>query len=1031
MALIMCSCIFTQTAGKSQANAAPVQSEESAEEPRLKEQIDRLYQEGRIDEAIKIAERIRASRERALGPEHPAVAGWLSKLAWLYLERKDYATAESLYKRSLEGLERALGSEDDNVAIALYHLASFYTGRGDYARAEPLYRRSLAIREKLFGQEHIAVADSLNFMANMFMARGDYAQAEPLYKRALAIREKGLGPEHLGVADSLHNLAALYSVQGDYVQAEPLYQRSLAIREKALGPEDPSVAETLRNLADLYVDKGDLARAEPLYRRSLKLLEKALGPEHPALADVIDGLASCYGRRKDYLRAEPLYKRSLAIREKAFGPEDDGAAGAVHNLAGLYFALGDYARAEPLYRRFLEIIEKARGPTHPAAAGGLASLARLYTVRGEYARAEPLYQRSLEITERALGPRNLLVASLLGNLAELYEAEGNYEQAISYRTRANDIDERNIALTLTSGSEDQKRLYLETLSYQTNATVSLHVRSAPQAPEAVRLALTTILRRKGRSLEAFTSQLEALRRRTAPEDQKLLDQLAAVNSQLAALRLSGSGGLSPAAREAEAVRLEGEEERLEDAISRRSGGTYSAAQPVTLDAVRQALPADTALVEMFVYRPSNIKAAGAGTSYGTPRYVAYILRRSDIVPLWVELGEASTIEAEVGLLREALRDPQRADVRTLARAVDERVMRPIRKLVGPGQRLFLSPDGALNLIPFAALVDENGRYLVENYSITYLTSGRDLLRLQTPVGDRGTPVVVANPLYDIAAATQPNSTGDQTKPLVNQKDVNRGRVDFTLLNYKPLPGTAEEAAALTKLWPDAQVLTQDKATESALKQVHRPRLLHIATHGFFLPDETQTLPEGDTLPRGSFDTLGIPPPPARLENPLLRSGLLLAGVKQQLSGAGEDGVLTALEAASLDLWGTKLTVLSACETGLGDVRNGAGVYGLRRALFLAGSESQVMSLWKVSDAATRDLMTAYYTRLHKGEGRAEALRQVQLDMLRSQKPSAVGDRKRETSDTGGAAVAKDYRHPYYWASFIQSGDWRNLAGDQK
>jgi CHAT domain-containing protein len=132
--------------------------------------------------------------------------------------------------------------------------------------------------------------------------------------------------------------------------------------------------------------------------------------------------------------------------------------------------------------------------------------------------------------------------------------------------------------------------------------------------------------------------------------------------------------------------------------------------------------------------------------------------------------------------------------------------------------------------------------------------------------------------------------------------------------------------------------------------------------------------------------------------------LILAGVNQRRSGANEDGVLTAAEAAALDLWGTELVVLSACETGLGDVKNGDGVYGLRRALVLAGSESQVMSLWQVSDAATRDLMKGYYTRLQRGEGRTEALRQVQLGMIR--------DDKR--------------KHPFYWASFIQSGAWTGL-----
>jgi CHAT domain-containing protein len=182
------------------------------------------------------------------------------------------------------------------------------------------------------------------------------------------------------------------------------------------------------------------------------------------------------------------------------------------------------------------------------------------------------------------------------------------------------------------------------------------------------------------------------------------------------------------------------------------------------------------------------------------------------------------------------------------------------------------------------------------------------------------------------------------------------------------------------------------------------------------------------------------------ENPLLRSGLALAGVNQRQSGAGEDGVLTALEATGLDLWGTKLVVLSACETGLGEVKNGEGVYGLRRALVLAGSESQVMSLWQVSDAATRDLMAAYYKRLQAGEGRTEALRQVQLMMIKSGAPGADGRRQTAGAGTttptaasgqqrglgierGQKTLPEDRSHPFYWASFIQSGDWRSLDGN--
>ncbi len=254
------------------------------------------------------------------------------------------------------------------------------------------------------------------------------------------------------------------------------------------------------------------------------------------------------------------------------------------------------------------------------------------------------------------------------------------------------------------------------------------------------------------------------------------------------------------------------------------------------------------------------------------------------------------------------------------------------------------------------------------------------------------------------------------------------------------------------------MFTGPQATEAALKQVSGPRILHVATHGFFLPDILRAN-AGSTGARSVELVSSEQMQTAHQENPLLRSGLALAGVNQRQSGAGEDGVLTALEATGLDLWGTKLVVLSACETGLGEVKNGEGVYGLRRALVLAGSESQVMSLWQVSDAATRDLMAAYYERLQVGEGRTEALRQVQLLMITSGTPETDGRRQtaggRLQEQTAGAGTTtaprtapdtasgqqrglgierrqktlnEDRSHPFYWASFIQSGDWRSLDG---
>ncbi len=888
---------------------------------------------------------------------------------------------------------------------------------GRYNEAIPFGERAVELCEKKLGAEHPAVASMLNNLALFYGAKGEFARVESLYQRALAIYEKARGPEHPHTAAAINNLALFYVDRGDYARAEPLLRRALAVREKVHGAEHPDVAIVLNNLAELYSTKGDYARAETLYRRAAAILEKARGAEHPDFATALNNLGLMYRNRGDYERAEPLYVRALSIREQALGAEHPVVAASLNNLAILYYAKGDYAHAEPLLRRALLIREKTLGPEHPSVALSLNGLALLSQAEGDYERAETLYRRALPIIEKTQGAEHPDVASLLNNLAVLYELKGETAQAARTFGRSNDIHERNLTLVLTTGSEEQKRLYLATLSGDISGMVSFHVRSAPRDPAAARLALSIVLRRKGRALDAMSDQIEALRRRANPEDGALLGQLAAARSELANLKLKGPGQTPRTRFESETARLEAEVERLEASVSSRSAEFNSQSRPVTLERVQAALPTDAALVDIVSYKPFDAKARREVERFGAARYVAYVLGpRGD--PRFVELGEAGPIDANVEKLRAALRSAggggadEIARVKQTARVLDEQLMRPVRGLLGATRRIFLAPDGALNLIPFAALVDERGRYLVEDYTITYLTSGRDLLRLQLAGESRQPPLVFADPLFD---ARQPPAGS----PSRGADDARRS-ADMTGMRFTPLPGTAGEAKTLGSIL-NVTPLTQAQATETELKKVASPRVLHIATHGFFLPDQQQESAKGA---RGLVLS-GAQTSAPFVENPLLRSGLALAGANAGGTG-GEDGILTALEAAGLNLWGTKLVVLSACETGLGKVSNGDGVYGLRRALVLAGSESQVMSLWQVSDEATRDLMVAYYKRLQAGEGRTEALRQVQLEMLRGQGHRASGSQRGLGVEGAGATTARS--HPYFWAAFIQSGDWRSMGG---
>ncbi|NEU73123.1 CHAT domain-containing protein [Hassallia byssoidea VB512170] len=844
-------------------------------------------------------------------------------------------------------------------------------------------------------------ATRLNEQVLQLYKEGKYSQAIPLAERALEIREKLLGKENLDVAGSLNNLAFLYQHQGSYQKAEPLYVRSLAIFEKALGKEHPLVATSLNNLAELYRVQGSYQKAEPLYLRSLAIDEKALGTEHPDVAIDLNNLALLYQAQGSYQKAEPLYVRALAIWEKVLGKKHPNVATSLNNLGVLYSSQGSYEKAEPLYVRSLAIREKVLGKEHPDVAASLNNLAELYRVQGSYEKAEPLYVRALAIWEKVLGKEHPNVALSLNNLGVLYEAQNDITRATDFYSRGFAVQEHNLDLIFAVGSEQRKQNYARTFTKSTNSIISLSLQQATNNPAVAKLALTTVLRRKGLVLDAVTDNIQTLQSQLAdkPETKKLFDDWLNVNQELSTLVYKGHGKQSPTEYKAKFHELEAEKERLEETISTKSAEFRTATQPVELAAIQATIPKDAALVEIVLYYPFNAKAKSDAQTWGKQRYAAAVLRSLG-EPKWVDLGDAATIDKSVADLRTVLKqkppDPYTYRVappakkptqslEQLTRKLDEQVMAPIRPLLGDARHLLLSPDGQLTLIPFEALKDEQNKYLIQRYAFSYLTSGRDLLRFQLPTNSRSNPVVFANIDYD----QQEIATASAVRGSENRRSA-----DLASLQFPSLDNTLEEANKIKGIFSDTKIISGKQATEAVIKQLQAPSILHLATHGFFVPDQQQDLVETRLIAS------------LHLENPLLRSGLALAGINNRTKALSNtnDGVLTALEVAGLNLRGTQLVVLSACETGLGDVKVGDGLYGLRRALVIAGSQSQVLSLWIVDDAGTKDLMVKYYQNLKAGKGRHEALREAQMNLLKT----------------------PGYEHPYYWASFVPSGDWSAL-----
>ncbi|HND22504.1 MAG TPA: tetratricopeptide repeat protein, partial [Acidobacteriota bacterium] len=482
----------------------------------------------------------------------------------------------------------------------------------------------------------------------------------------------------------------------------------------------PETSNALNELAELYRDQGNLPKAESLHQRALAIREKVFGPDHIAVARSLNNLGLLYRDKGDFGKAEQLLLRSQAIREKKLGMNHPSIAVGFNNLALIAEHKGDYAQAESLYQRALEIQEKAVGQQHPDTALFLAHLAKLNRRKGDYAKAQHQQQQALAIFERAYQTDHSDIASGLNNLSGIYQIQGQIAQAIHCQTQSNDMTERDLVRNLISGSEQQKLQYLKRTERYTDQTLSLHLQMAPQSPDAMRAALTVVARRKGRALDALTTAIETLRRQQTPEIQKLLDDYARLAGQISVLTLRGPETRKLEEHLAYLKLLNEEREKLENEISHRSLEFQAQTTPITLENIQKQIPINAVLVEFAVYTPYDPQT----DKPGTPRFVVYVLNHQGKI-LFADLGEAAPIEEAISAFRKVLSNPKTdlvKDIIPAAKPLNKLILKPVLALVGKTKHLLISPDGDLHVIPFAALMDDKGKFLTEHYTLTYFTS---------------------------------------------------------------------------------------------------------------------------------------------------------------------------------------------------------------------------------------------------------------------------------------------------------------------
>ncbi len=660
----------------------------------------------------------------------------------------------------------------------------------------------------------------------------------------------------------------------------------------------------------------------------------------------------------------------------AAGQDEDPAA--LNDQVVDLYQQGRFQEAITLAERALRLREATLGPEHPATAASLNNLALLYGRMGDYSRAERLFQRALAIREKVLGSEHPDTTTSLNNLAFVQIDLGHPKEALALARRALQAEEAALANILIFSSEKQR------LAYQASVDPYVLPATLDSALDLARAAL----RFKGIVLDSLVEDQRVASASGAPAIRAQVDELRAAKRRLTQLTREVPNDLSPEGvelRRQERQKAQGEVERLEGELVRAVAGLGRAPRSlaVTTDQVQAAIPEEAVLVEFLRHR------FYLGKNRFEERYGAVLLAHQG-PPRWVVLGKAEDIDAQVRAFCEGAEKPTSdLDVSRKLKGLHDRLWAPLAKYFPAGTRMvLLSPDGELSFLPWVTLLTPEDRFLAEDFDLRCLSSsGRDLLE---QVGKPASPQAMA--LGDVAYSLPSTGAAAVASPADRSQRA---------MELDPLPGTAVELDELERICrakgiPIETVRGQD-ASESWVRSARSPRILHLATHGFFLPT-IQIAPPGAEASTTDLEARGV-----RLVNPMQRSGLALAGAQRTAEAwkrgetppSADDGFLTAEEVGTLDLSGTWLVCLTGSRTGLGEARSGEGVLGLRRGFVQAGARNLLMTLWDVADRETADFMRDFYeaalqdgnapgalastqkrwlTRLRQEKGLAEAVR---------------------------------------------------------
>ena len=876
-----------------------------------------------LNEALTMLEKFRARYDSASSSKD--YHDFYDELAYLNVLCGNYLNAESLYFK----ISTKKGLSEEDYANSQEALADLYIKMDNYTEAKFILEKVLIERKNSYGMESFQYAATLEKLGILYKKNGNYQVAESVTKEALQIRKQLPGENGSIIAASLIDLGAIYFEVGDYLKAEDLFKKSLEIRRKEFGENNKFYIESIAELALLYHKQGNYKQAESFYYQALNFYLQNKMEGTPIFATYLNNLASLYCDLKDYKKAEPLFIEVLEIRKASTGEENVGYAFTIAGLANLYAAMGENKKAENFYNQAGALLKRLYGSNNNLYLLNLSNQSLLYEDQEDYASAAKLLSEifSGKTKELSLNFTWLSEAEKeqYWNVEQVYFSHLNFFAAKAYKNHPS-VTELAYNANIVANA-----LLLESSNYINGLIKNSKLKNISEIYENYRKTCS-------------------LRNKFVSEGSQQKEIISSLNSRADSLDLLLSRKIS-------------------------SYADYKRNFSVTWNDVRLNLNNDEATIEFSRYYDNK------DSMY---KYMALIVKPTSKYPQLVKLCNEN--------------DLKKLSPEKELNEIYDLLWKPISSRLTEIKTIYYTPAGWMNNIPLQALYQEKDgvrEYLMDKYSLNQLTSTRYLaLGLKKKEQETiGTNIALFGGVnYNDFPDSKPdsiNSISTEAAFLYKNAVTNRDLDDSSRAGAAYLPGTKREVENIADLlkannW-DVSMAEGKSASENKIKSFegkNNRSILHVATHGFAFSNKEDGKGE---------NSMGIEIGNQRYkasDNPMIRSGLLFSGSNMTWQGKGdsllkvtnEDGVLTAYELSQLDLSNTKLVVLSACETGKGAIQGSEGTFGLKRALKLAGVDNMILSLWKVPDDATMEMMTIFYTELEKTRKPVQAFELAQKAM---------------------------------------------------